>query len=216
MGMACDNSTCLQGVCVAASVACAGDSNCVQVGPGAGCGGNCDTSPVAPAIAICGLDSVNVDCASGCQTMSLAPSCGATCVSYSEGQNMCQNCAIAACVSACSNCSDMCDYGCQDVAHLQAYTELNAIADKISSVDGVALINLITEEIARRDSTLTAMTSAAVGTKVMNSTMTAARTNLSRMSKTVSATSAGTKATKTLFQAYVDAARALYETMLYR
>ena len=214
--MACGGSTCTAGVCVAPSSQCAGNNSCVQAGPGAGCGSNCTTSPLAPAIAICGSDAANVDCTSGCVALAPAAACGETCATPAAIQSTCPACATGACMGLCSDCSDACDYGCRDAAHQPAYTELGAIADKISSVDGVALINLITEEMNRRNKTVTAMTSAAVGNIVMNSTMTAARTNLSAMNKTVNATSANTLATKTLFQAYVTAARELYETMLPR
>lgn len=213
--MACDASVCTAGVCVAPSMQCAGNSSCIQAGPGTDCGNQCSNSPQAMIIVVCGQNAMYVDCTSGCMAVAPATSCGNTCVNASAVNAMCPTCSTAGCMNLCSNCDDTCDYGCQDATHQPAYAELGAIADKISSVDGVALINLITEEMNRRGGTTTAMTSAAVGTKVMNSTMTAARTNLSRMGQTVSATSAGTKATKTLFQAYANAARTLYNSMVY-
>lgn len=214
--MACDNSACTAGICTSPSMACAGNNSCIQAGPGADCGSQCTTSPQAIIIVLCGQEAMYVDCNSGCAVVAPAASCGNTCVSAASMSAICQGCAQAACMGLCTSCSDACDYGCRDATHQPAYTELGAIADKISSVDGVALINLITEEMNRRGKTVTAMTSAPVGAKVMNSTMTAARTNLSAMNKTVNATSQGAAATKTLFQAYVTAARELYESMLYR
>lgn len=158
-------------------------------------------------------------CANVC-TNSCKGSCNQTCTNAcatacSAYVPSCDDCALGGCTGLCAgSCLSKCDYGCRNATNTPAYDELSSIADLISAVDGNALINLITEEINRRSLSLTNMGNANAGTTVSASTINNARTNLSRMNKTVNAASSGTTAQKTFFQTYVDAIRNLYETMV--
>lgn len=168
-------------------------------------------------------------CPSGtCVTQAAMGACNGDCAAPSAAAAQCtgSQCVIAAancsgcasnCTGGCTSCTDSCNMGCKILTHTPAYTELASIDNKILSVDGVALTNLITEEISRWERSLVAMESAAAGNKVLANTMIHAKTNLEALSVTgLSAVSQNTAASKTLFQSYVNKARELYELTRYK